>query len=132
MLISPNIYKSIFIAPAFAGDSTIWTPTSGKRFRLLKYGISVTRSTADISAKLVNITFKDGSTATPFILTFSVPTPDVALQSILPGCFDIDRYLDGIGYLSAAANNALVVNVDSSLNLDSTCGLRVSVYGTEE
>jgi hypothetical protein len=95
--------------PVASGDNAIWTPTSGKKFRLLG-GFLLASGGANTCQ------FKDSSTA------FGPSIPLTANQ-LLP--------LDSIfarsnGKLSAAANNVL------NLNLSAATAVAVWLVGTEE
>lgn len=102
---TPNVFKVVALAAATA-ETTIWTPTSGKKFRLM--GFILTCGAAS------TLTFKDNTTGTTiFAARGATDTP------ISPAAM-------GNGILSAAANNVLTVTRGTSCTLDGV------VWGTEE
>ena len=103
---SPAVFKS-FSALAIAAETTVWTPTAGKKFRLMGFVITQTVATGDIVVR--------DNTAGTAILT--IPATPVGQPLSLSM---------GNGILSAAANNVLT--------FDGGVGELVSgfVYGTEE
>ncbi len=103
-----------------AGDTAIWTPSTGKKFRLLG-GIIVCGSMgASELNEDISIYFKDGSTTiSPHLLLTS--------NQVIP--------LDGLftrsnGILSSTANNVLYVRLTASTAIKSP--ISVWVCGTEE
>lgn len=104
----PNVFKyssNASVGPS--GTFTIWTPASGKKFRLM--GGTLSAATAS------PVLFRDGAGGTNFNF-IHVPANDSR-------SFDL-----GNGYLSTAANNVLeILNAGAS-----TTTIRVSFFGTEE
>ena len=94
-------------AVSIASEATIWTPASGKKFRLMGGVLALTGAA-------VNTTIKDGSGG-PTILTL----PTLSLNGVVP--FDL-----GQGILSAAVNNPLRA-VGTALSV-----LNGAVWGREE
>lgn len=92
-------------AVSVASETTVWTPASGKRFRLMA-GI-VTCSVAG------NLTFKDNTAGTVIAI--------IPVLAGAPVSFDFKN-----GILSAAANNVLTCTGPASSTLSGV------VYGTEE
>ena len=87
--LAPNIFKTTN-AISVASETTIWTPGSGKRFRLMGGLLSITGAVG-------NILFKDGTGgSTVFLL------PNILLST--PISFGL-----GEGILSGTANNVLTV-----------------------
>jgi hypothetical protein len=85
---------------------TVWTPTSGKKFRLMGGSISVSAA--------CSVLFEDNVAGTTVFRT-----PKLAADT--PYTFDL-----GNGKLSAAANNLLKATASASANIIGT------LYGTEE
>jgi len=102
----PTVFTTFDLSAATA-ETTLWTPTSGKKFRFMGFLVF----TGATSTKL---TFKD-NTAGSTILIHG-----------LPGGWMIQVDLGSKGILSAAANNVLTVTRSGSTTLSGT------VYGTEE
>jgi hypothetical protein len=106
-----NVFKTRTDASITAGTpATIWTPSSGKKFRLL--GLSLSLSVAG------QIIFKDGGAADAVILM----SPKLAAA----GIWTIGRDDIGNGLLGAAADGVLKVDVSGTGNVGG------SVWGTEE
>ena len=83
--LQPNVFKTVD-AVSIASDATIWTPASGKKFRLMGALLSVIGAVG-------NVTLKDGSTG-----IFMLPNVTLAAPLLL----DL-----GDGILSTAVNNVL-------------------------
>lgn len=120
---TPLIFKT---ATATASGSTaLWTPTSAKKFRVMKYRIEVTGQATIGAAGTLTIDLLDS--ATTMGLTHSLYLPMVAINTL--GGFATGWIDLGNGKLSAAANNVLNINLDTAL----TAGVvRIIVAGTEE
>jgi hypothetical protein len=102
---APNVFKVVALGAATA-EATIWTPTTGKKFRLM--GFLLTCGAAS------TLTFKDNTAGTTiFVARGTTDTPIMAAGM-------------GNGILSAAANNVLTVTRGTSCTLDGV------VWGTEE
>lgn len=121
----PNIFKT---AQATAsGNTALWTPTSGKKFRLLKLYVQVTAAAALASAGVLTITFQDSSTGIP--IAFDVYLPASSISAPLGDAFSSGWIDLGNGVLSATANNVLNINLSGTV---STGNVRVTCCGTEE
>lgn len=119
---NPTVFKTLALITA-AGDTAIWTPTTGKKFRLM--GLQIYLATGTTAAAASEISIKDGSTV---ILNYAMC--GVALVAFaIPGVCVADLKLPGMGYLSAAANNVLNLNLSSVLAVG---GVSVNAWGTEE
>lgn len=101
---TPSVFKAVNVTLG-AGDSAIWTPAAGKKFRLMGWSLS-----SNVSGAALNI--KDGSTVI-IVLTTSTTTPSISPHI-------------GNGYLSTAANNALNVQHAAATVVWGV------VFGTEE
>jgi hypothetical protein len=96
---APNVVKGVALSAATA-ETTIWTPTSGKKFRLM--GLILTAGAA------TTLTFKDNTAGTTlFTLRLGADAPFALTPTML-----------GNGVLSAAANNVLTVTRGTSATLD--------------
>lgn len=126
---TPNIFKSV--TATASGNTPAWTPTAGKKFRLMRWRVEVPANTTLAARGILNIGFQDS--ATDLNLTSSVYLGQTAIAAdtspqgvtlLETGWCDL-----GNGILSAAANNVLNVNLSAA----ATNGLvRVDVCGTEE
>lgn len=121
---TPSIFKSA--TATASGDTAVWTPSAGKKFRLMRYSIQVTADVATSGGGDVDIVLRDSTTATA--ASFSTYIPAVAGTTF--GNTNQTGWVDiGNGILSAAANNVLNVNLSAAL----TSGkVRVVAIGTEE
>ena len=103
-----KVYKYIeFLNLANATATTVWTPSAGKKFRLM--GVQVAVSAA------ANVGLRDGSAGSPFI-TFRTSGIDTKT-------FDL-----GNGYLSSTVINPLEIYNASG----ATINVWVTAWGTEE
>jgi hypothetical protein len=108
------IFKQIKHVALTAGTPiSIWTPTSGKKFRLMGYHISTSATTTFPNLLLLD-------SATEFA---RVPQPSTLNATYVPGT------LSPIGYLSTTINNILKLD---SANGDSPTNIDGYVYGYEE
>ena len=122
---TPNVFKT---AQATAsGNTALWTPTSGKKFRLLKLYVQVTAAAALASAGVLTITFQDSSTGIP--IAFDVYLPATSISAPLGDAFSSGWIDLGNGVISATANNVLNINLSGTV---STGNVRVTCCGTEE
>lgn len=104
-----KVYKYIeFLNLANATATTVWTPASGKKFRLMGVSISVSGTNAAVH-------LRDGAGGTVFHTARASGT-------------DTKDFYFGNGYLSTAANNVLeIYNLTGS-----TINVHVTAWGTEE
>ncbi len=122
----PNVFHTA--SATASGNTAAWTPTTGKKFRLLRYQIELTANVSLAAGAVITISFQDATTAMPIAHDVYVPTTAVtttAGDAYNSGWID----LGGLGILSATANNVLNVNLGSAL---ATGNCRVNVAGTEE
>lgn len=104
----PNVFKAISPTALTAGTgATVWTPTSGKKFRLMGWMISTT-----VAGELI---FGDNAVGTV-----------IARSGLLTANLTKEAPAIGNGILSAAANNVLKLDVTVSGTVQGF------VFGTEE
>lgn len=101
----PSAFKPISLSAATT-ETTIWTPTTAKKFRLIRLILTAGAQTV--------LTFKDNTAGTTILI--------VELGANVP--FTVELGPNGI--LSAAANNVLTVTRGTSATLNGT------IVGTEE
>ncbi|MGB8644038.1 MAG: hypothetical protein WCF84_02285 [Anaerolineae bacterium] len=101
----PNVFKDLNAA-AIGTIATVWTPTSGKKFRIMGGSISVSAA--------ASVLLEDNSGGNT---VFRTPK----LLADTPYSFDL-----GNGFLSAAANNVLKATSSAAANVTGT------LYGVEE
>lgn len=120
----PNIFKTI--TATASGDTAVWTPTSSRKFRVMRYQIEVTSDAATSGGADIDIVLRDATTAIG--AGVSVYVPAVAGTAFGNGYSSSWRDL-GNGYVSTTANNVLNVNLSAAL---SSGKVRVNVAGVEE
>jgi hypothetical protein len=114
---TPTIFKTTALIQAI-GNTAIWTPASGKRFRLLG-GVVNVPNTSTSAAGTISALF-DGATASGITLTaIGATTAGISYTLTLPSN----------GYLSTAINNALNLNNSAAYTAG---GIIVCVWGVEE
>jgi hypothetical protein len=120
---TPNIFKQ---ATATASGSTaLWTPTAGKKFRLMRFRVQVTGLAKAASSADLVITLLDSASDIGVGQVVTIPTTAGTTGNILDSAW-IDL---GNGRLSALANNVLNINLSFAL----IGGLvNVTCCGTEE
>lgn len=119
---SANVFKTT--TATASGDTAVWTPASGKKFRLLGFQIDVTGQSTLAGAATLNIILREGTTAIGLGVSVYVPAAAVnTMNGFSSGFIPV-----GNGYL-AAADAVLNVNLSAAL----TAGVvRVMAIGTEE
>lgn len=122
--ISPNIFKTV--QASASGNTAVWTPASGKKFRLTDLFIDLTENATLGVAGEVTISLQDGTT--PMNIAFDVYIPSSGTPQV--GAAFTTGQIELInGILSTTANNILNVNLSAAL----TAGhVRVNVMGVEE
>lgn len=120
---TPNIFKT---ATATAlGDTAVWTPAAGKKFRLMGMTLEISANASLASAGVNTILMRDATTAIG--VGFSPFIPGAAGTAfVASGAYTLAL---GNGYLSSAANNVLNLNLGTAL---ATGVCRVNAWGTEE
>ncbi len=126
--ITAGEYLTIFktVQATASGNTAIWTPTTGKKFRLKRIHISIGDDATITSGGHLAITFQDATTAIGLGFDTWLASAAGTADGI---AFDVPMFDLGFGYLSSAANNVLNVNLSSALSGGS---VRVTVAGTEE
>lgn len=121
---TPIVFKTA--TATASGDTGVWTPTSGKKFRVMKYSIEVTGDAATSGGAVIDIVLRDATTAIGVGASVFVPLAGGTVFSAGYSTGWIDL---GNGYISTATNAVLNVNLSATL----TGGkVRVVVAGTEE
>lgn len=125
---TPAIFKTVSVPATASGNTAVWTPTSGKKFRLMRFQITASNIAAT-AATVLTISFQDATTPIT-IGTYDILMPAVAnLQS---GVLLVSEWIDlGNGIISAAANNVLNANISATVT-GATGTFRVNACGTEE
>lgn len=115
---TPNVFKTVAVTAS--GNTTIWTPAAGKKFRLMGGTISASGTAAALVADLLKL--QDGAGGTNIIQFM------IAINTTVTGDTQIPFTL-GNGYLSGAINTVLNANLATALTGGN---IIVNVYGTEE
>lgn len=125
---TPAIFKTASVSATASGNTAVWTPTSGKKFRLMCFQITAQGLSAT-AATVLTISFQDASTGIS-IGTYDVLLPAVA--NLQAGITIVSDWVNlGNGYISTAANNVLNANISATV-AGATGTFRVNVCGTEE
>lgn len=119
-----NIFKTV--QAVAAGNTALWTPAAGKKFRLMRYMVQITGNGSLAVAGVLTVTLFDGA-AGATNQTHDIFVPALALAGI--GLYTSPWIDIGNGYLSVLANNVLNVNLSAALV---TGNVRIVVAGTEE
>ena len=120
----PNIFYTRQITAS--GNTAIWTPASGKSFRLQRYLVEVTQNASQLLQGVLTVSFQDGVSPLPVAHDIYVPSSGLRVfQPVSPGWIN----LGSNGILSSAPNNILSVNLNSTLNAGN---VRVTVCGIEQ
>lgn len=124
---TPGIFQSV--QATAAGNTALWTPTAGTKFRLMRYLVTVTGDAEAAALGAVTVSLFDGAAgAIGQDHDFFVPATGTSLQVF--GSQYTSGWVDlGNGILSAAANNVLNVNLSAALTAGN---VRVICCGTEE
>jgi hypothetical protein len=121
---TPNIFKTA--QATSSGNTALWTPTSGKKFRLMRFMVQVTGNALTSGGAVITVSFQDSTTAMNIAMDVFVP----GSTAFSNGDDFVSPWVDlGNGFLSAAANNVLNVNLSAAL---SPGNVRVTCCGTEE
>lgn len=129
---TPNIFKTATVVATASGNTAVWTPAAGKKFRLMRFQITGVNLAAT-AATVITISFQDNVTGIT-IGTYDVLLPAIATASniLSGGVMFVSDWIDlGNGIISAVANNVLNANVSATV-AGATGSFRYNVCGTEE
>lgn len=115
-----NIWHSV--TASVSGNTAVWTPTAGKRFRLMRVRISVVQDSTFAGGGTLTAALYDGATPIGLQDVSYIPASGVAVHPVFE--FDLDN-----GYLSQAVNQVLYINLSLTL---ASGAVVVSVGGCEE
>jgi hypothetical protein len=126
---TPNVFKTA--QASASGDTALWTPTAGKKFRLMKFKLQVPANCTLSARGILTVKLRDGTTdiglthdvwlGQTAITTDTNPQQPSLLES---GWIDL-----GNGVLSSTINNVLNINLSAALT---NGNVRVLAAGTEE
>lgn len=125
---TPTTTKFVTTSSPTVGDTTVWTPTTGKRFRVMACQLIVSGNAARAAASTTTYKLTDGAGGTviwgwaPFLPAAAGTTQGNDFNSGLVT-------LPGNGYLSTVSNTVLMLNNGATLTSGS---VTISVIGTEE
>jgi hypothetical protein len=120
----PNVFKTAAVASS--GDNSVWTPTSGKKFRLMGYQMSATTNITTSGGAVITAKIRDN--ATDIGLNWQFYAPSAAVTTVAGGFTTGWVWLGDSGYLSSAANQIAKVNLSAA----TTGSITVNMIGTEE
>jgi hypothetical protein len=124
----PNVFKTA--TASAAGNTALWTPASGKKFRLMRFMIQVPANVSVAARGVISVGLQDGTTDLKLTFDFFVgQTAPVETASSEPPNFNTGWIDIGNGILSAAANNVFNINLSGALAAGT---VRVTCCGTEE
>ena len=124
VLRTPTIFKSV--SATASGNTTVWTPASTKKFRLMRYCVMVTDNATLAVAGVLTIKLQDSGT--DLNQTHDLFVPSAALNTT--GDLYVSPWIDlGNGILSATADNVLQINLSAALTAGNA---RVICCGVEE
>jgi hypothetical protein len=119
----PNVVKSGIFSNS--GNNALWTPTSGLKFRLMRYKLSVSNLATHATGSDIVFQFNDANGSTGVVEFCYVPTTSaLALGTWSTGWVDL-----GNGYVSTTVNNVLNLNLNTSFVNGQ---VRAIVCGVEE
>ena len=120
---TPAIFKTV--QATATGSTALWTPTAGKKFRLMKYCIMVTGNATLAAGAVLTVSLLDAAGQIGQQIDTFIPTATFSVAEDY-----ISPWIDlGNGILSGAANNVLNVNLSAALTAGN---VRVIACGTEE
>ncbi len=121
----PTVFKTV--QATASGNTAVWTPGTGNKFRILKVMVQVTDNASLAAGAVLTVSFQDNTTAMP--IAFDIFVPTTAVTTTAGAAFTQELDLGEFGILSAAANQAFNVNLSAAL---ATGNVRVIAMGTEE
>lgn len=113
-----NTFK--FVAATGSGNTTVWTPTAGKKVRVMGGVISIAGTLGATGVQVIKLTQGNGGT--------EIARFNATVQDTLTGDTQIPFTFNN-GLLFAAINTTLVVNLGTAMASGSVI---VNVFGTEE
>lgn len=123
---TPAVFKTA--KATSTGTTAVWTPTSGKKFRLMRFKIMVSANASQTTGGVVDFDLQDSATSINVIHSVFIPS---ASGTTMAGWYDSGWVDLGNGYLSTTANNVLNL-VFSAAGFPNTAAVRVIAVGTEE
>jgi len=120
-----NVFKRGAVVGGGAASFNIWTPATGKKFRLMGFVIQLAGNCTQAAGGNFTMQLFDGATVMPFSLDSDVPA--VAPANTMDNTVNLPNM--GNGYLSAAANNILSCTMSAALVAGQAS---VMAFGTEE
>jgi hypothetical protein len=127
-IISPDTFKTVQVTAS--GNTALWTPTSGKKFRLMRYNIQLTANATLAAAGTLTVTFQDAAVGIPVSQDFFIGQVALTAATALFTAGEETGWIDlGNGILSSTINNVLNVNLSVAL---ASGNIRCTAIGTEE
>ena len=127
-IISPDTFKTV--QASALGTTALWTPTSGKKFRLMKLQVQLTSNATIASAAVLTVSLLDGAADVGITHDFYVGQTALTAATALFISGEDGNWVDlGNGILSATINNVLNVNLSVAL---ASGKIRITACGIEE
>ena len=117
---TPTVFK--YAAASAAGNTAVWTPASGKKFRLMGFILVPSAGLAAAGQTLLKLT--DGATDWGMDLLIYLP---IAASIVAQAPIIVN--LPGNGHLSTTADNVLNANLSAALTAGA---FSITAWGTEE
>lgn len=114
-----SVFKSAAVTAS--GNTAVWTPAAGKKFRLLAWRLSVAGTLAADGTQIIQL--RDGTTTVIARAGANVAAALPANDSQIGEDYGLK------GQLSAAANNVLNLNLGTAM---ATGAVYIDAWGTEE
>lgn len=125
---TPTIFKTA--SATASGNTAVWTPAAGKKFRLMRFKVQLTANATLAAAAVLTVSFQDSATGLAFTHDFYVGQVALTAATALFTPGEDSGWIDlGNGFASALANNVLNVNLSATLT---SGNIRVIACGTEE
>jgi hypothetical protein len=125
---TPTVFKQA--STRATGNTALWTPLTGNKFRIQKFKIQVTGDSNTAAATQLTIGLQDATTDIGVSHIVNIPATVGLISTSINDGYDsgwID--LGTFGYLSTAANAVLNINLSSAIL---TGLVNVLACGTEE
>lgn len=125
---TPAVFKTV--QATALGNTAVWTPAAGKKFRLMRFKVQLTANSTLAAAGVLTVSFQDSATGIPLAHDFYVGQVALTAATALFTPGEDSGWIDlGNGIASALANNVLNVNLSVAL---ASGNIRVICCGTEE
>jgi hypothetical protein len=112
---TPQVWNSALATAA--GPTALWTPAGGKKFRLMGFSFAIPSIATSVAGVIINLL--DAAAAVGYVAAIGATTTAFAGTVVF----------NGNGYLSAAINQVLNINLSAAITAGA---VYVTAWGTEE